>query len=91
MKSKRFSYMVRIGERVFSIRGLIWPPNVVFKDIPTESPVDYEILNIEQVSGEPWERDPYICGDGTFNDFIEMNSKQIERGIYHSFTQEAKR
>lgn len=91
MKSRQFNYRVRVGDRTFSVKGLIWPPDRAFKDIPAENAVDYEILDIQQVAGEPWEKDPRICGDGSFAEYVELNSNQIERGIFHSYAQEIKR
>lgn len=91
MKSRKFNYFVKVGDRLFNIKGLIWPPDRVFKDIPSENAVDYEILDIAQVSGESWDKDPRICGDGTFEDYLELNYNQIERGIFNNYMQEARR
>lgn len=88
MKSKRFNYTVKVGGRAFSVKGLIWPPDKMFKDIPAENVVDYEILDIDQVSGEPWSNDPRIKGDGTFDDFLELNYPQFERGIFQGYAAE---
>lgn len=90
MRSKPFNYTVRVGSRSFVVNGLIWPPDRMYKDIPTENIVDYDILSVEQVSGEPWFNDPRIKGDGDFEDFIQLNYNQFERGILQSFAQEAR-
>jgi hypothetical protein len=60
----------------------------MYKDIPTENAVDYDILSVEQISGEPWSNDPRIKGDGDFEDFLQLNYNQFERGIFSCFAQE---
>lgn len=90
MRSKTFKYIVRVGSRSFAVKGLIWPPDRMYKDIPTENIVDYDILDVEQVSGDPWSNDPRIKGDGNFDDFLQLNYNQFERGILQSFAQEAR-
>jgi hypothetical protein len=91
MRSKEFNYRVKVGERAFIVQGLIWPPDKHFKDVPKENNVDYEILSVEQVEGPLWSKDPRICGEGTINDFMELNYLSFEKGIMYNYSQEARR